>query len=737
MQRVRTKALAAGIASVSVVALTCGSALSTAYPASTSGSGRANTGAAAYGAARPDGFAGRSVDGPRVAGDPLYVPSQYPTISAAILAASNGDTIYVAPGTYHDQLLVTGKYISIESTGNPSDTVITPPVPEPVVVWQDTPCNSCSTQPVFKGFTVKDGYSTASGQAGCITLAGGADITLDDIVVQNCSATTNGGGIWISNSNPVLDGVVVNHDMSDCIGGGIVVDGSSPSIIDTTVSDNLATAGGGMWIANGGYSVLVDDTFTGNTARGNTSHPCGGGEGGALGVINGVSGIIEDTTFSGNTAYYGGAVDLETMGASITIQSNNFTGNSVLLSPTDSQSGQGAALSVYNGTNGSIAGNDFTNNTAYGGGGGITVAQNSNVSISNNLVAHNTAQTQDGGGVYASGSGGNSSATLLDNCIMDNSAAVGGGVLVAGGASVTSLHDTIIDNFATRYSSTVNGNDFPWITGGIYVMKSASGASVNGDLIASNTGPQVYDEEGASGQTVGTYVGDDLYSPPASDGYLVAYGTGPVDEPANLDQVTNPPFRSSNLASFAPQLTSTNGCTTPAGSKSSAYGVSDPPAAAPEPVYRFFSSVLQVHFFTADINERNSIIATYPVSMYQYEGVGFYAYGSQVSGTVPVYRFYQVPWPHSHFYTAVKSEYQSLVSNTGYYWHYEGISFYVYPPATLAEVPVYRFRNVDNGAHFFTDNYGEYQYVKANLGYEWAYEFVAFDVPYGTPVPGQ
>ncbi|MEW6104647.1 MAG: hypothetical protein AB1630_12690 [bacterium] len=32
----------------------------------------------------------------------LYVPSQYSTIQSAINAASNGDTIYVSPGTYQE-----------------------------------------------------------------------------------------------------------------------------------------------------------------------------------------------------------------------------------------------------------------------------------------------------------------------------------------------------------------------------------------------------------------------------------------------------------------------------------------------------------------------------------------------------------------------------------------------------------------------------------------------------------
>lgn len=59
-------------------------------------------------------------DSPRTT---IHVPGDYPTIQAAINASSSGDTILVDPGTYIENLFI-DKDITIESTGEPSETII-------------------------------------------------------------------------------------------------------------------------------------------------------------------------------------------------------------------------------------------------------------------------------------------------------------------------------------------------------------------------------------------------------------------------------------------------------------------------------------------------------------------------------------------------------------------------------------------------------------------------------------
>src|SRR5690606_27517653 len=73
--------------------------------------------------------------------------------------------------------------------------------------------------------------------------------------------------------------------------------------------------------------------------------------------------------------------------------------------------------------------------------------------------------------------------------------------------------------------------------------------------------------------------------------------------------------------------------------------VPNPPA--PEPaqgdlgaVYRFWSDTYQGHFYTRSVAERDKLITGSPSHIWRYEGVMFGAYGSQVEGTVPLYRFW-------------------------------------------------------------------------------------------------
>lgn len=52
----------------------------------------------------------------------IYVPQQYGTIQAAIDSAVDGNVIIIAPGRYRENLLLSGKNITLQST-NPSDSV--------------------------------------------------------------------------------------------------------------------------------------------------------------------------------------------------------------------------------------------------------------------------------------------------------------------------------------------------------------------------------------------------------------------------------------------------------------------------------------------------------------------------------------------------------------------------------------------------------------------------------------
>lgn len=100
-------------------------------------------------------------------------------------------------------------------------------------------------------------------------------------------------------------------------------------------------------------------------------------------------------------------------------------------------------------------------------------------------------------------------------------------------------------------------------------------------------------------------------------------------------------------------------------------------------------------------------------SGYLFEGIGFFAFDTNVSGTVPVYGFLNSSsW--DHFY--------STSSSTPSGYSAEGIRFYAYTSSVNGAVPVYRYYDSATGDHFYTKNPDEFMY--ASTGH--AYEGIAF-----------
>ena len=94
-----------------------------------------------------------------------------------------------------------------------------------------------------------------------------------------------------------------------------------------------------------------------------------------------------------------------------------------------------------------------------------------------------------------------------------------------------------------------------------------------------------------------------------------------------------------------------------------------------EEVYRFFNPSTGVHLYTTSERERDFIIAN--LSNFQFEGVKFYAYETNVEGSIPVYRFFE-PTLGVHFYTPNEREKTFVQENLSNY-NFEGIAYYALP----------------------------------------------------------
>ncbi len=134
------------------------------------------------------------------------------------------------------------------------------------------------------------------------------------------------------------------------------------------------------------------------------------------------------------------------------------------------------------------------------------------------------------------------------------------------------------------------------------------------------------------------------------------------------------------------------------------------PATTPRiAIHRFFNIWTGAHFFTPSPLERDYVLATYP--QFQYEGVGFYAYSSQVRGAQPVYRMYNRP-TGLHMFTMSTVERDIVLKDPQ--WNDEGTAWYAQSGSGGSANPVYRFNNATTAGHFWTIGEGERASVLKN-----------------------
>lgn len=141
-----------------------------------------------------------------------------------------------------------------------------------------------------------------------------------------------------------------------------------------------------------------------------------------------------------------------------------------------------------------------------------------------------------------------------------------------------------------------------------------------------------------------------------------------------------------------------------------------PPASGKLLVYRFYIPQTGSHFWTTDLNERDSMIR----AGYDYEGVAWYS--SSNTSDKPVYRLY-APTLNQHLYTTDLNEKAILLASGG--WIDEGVSEYVSPTPTAS--PVYRLYAPSLATHLYTQDPAERSRLIASGG--WNDEGVAWYQP--------
>jgi predicted outer membrane repeat protein len=272
------------------------------------------------------------------------VPSQHPTIQAAIDDCNQGDVVVVEPNTYYENINFGGKSITLRST-EPNDpnvvaaTVIDANGSGTVITFPDIADANC----VLTGLTITGGNAgsdygggidcwngtitiTNCRFAGSFAERGGgiygraAALTLTNCTFSANSADSEGGGIYCRNGGMTLSQCRFIGNWTDqYYGGGIYNWRGRLTLTDCTFSENSAANDGGAIASDYNDLILTNCTFTDNWAAG-----CGGA------IFNSHFGATATScTFSGNWAVSGGAIGTDNLYTNgLTLTNCTFVANS-------------------------------------------------------------------------------------------------------------------------------------------------------------------------------------------------------------------------------------------------------------------------------------------------------------------------------------------------------------------------------------------------------------------------
>lgn len=228
------------------------------------------------------------------------VPVPYPTIQAAIHAASSGDTVLVAPGTYtgtgNRAIDMEGKDVVVRSRDGAAATTIDCEAAGRAFHIFRGETNAAA----IEGFTILRGFVDSDQNGGGI-LCEQASPTIRDCVIRQCMVggtyDGDGGGINCRDSSTRIERCTIFSNYA-VYGGGIACRGSLPiTITDCTVTENTATNGGGIDAGGIGAPSITRCVVSGNTATG-----------WAGGILLGGSTLVTDCTITGNLGSMGGGV---------------------------------------------------------------------------------------------------------------------------------------------------------------------------------------------------------------------------------------------------------------------------------------------------------------------------------------------------------------------------------------------------------------------------------------------
>jgi hypothetical protein len=320
------------------------------------------------------------------------------TIAAALDKASEGDTIYLAEGTYPEALSVT-KSVTITGELAASDAII-------------------------------DGTGKGKSVVNVNCFACFIHVTFAHLIIQNGKANT-GGGMTIVNAEVLLQSVIVRNNEATQAGGGVnILNGATLKIVNSSIEDNEAKGiteySGGAGIYNLGILFMTNVSVEGNSA-----HDLGGG------LNNQGAADLTTVTFTGNETHGGtgggGIYNAGTLSMNSCVFQDNLT--------DENNIGDGGA--ILNAGTAVINGLEAYSNTAGGFGGAVANEKTGVLTLNDATLSGNSADM--GGGIVNDGG----QATLGGVLIYDNTAKYsGGGIINTNHATMNIFNATLSENTA-------------------------------------------------------------------------------------------------------------------------------------------------------------------------------------------------------------------------------------------------------------------------------------------------
>jgi hypothetical protein len=191
------------------------------------------------------------------------VPTDFPTIQAAIYASHVGDIVEIGPGTYLEHLIIGPAQdgATIRGTLGASATIVDAGGTGTVIV-----ANTIGAATTLQGLTLRNGAGSYAG--GGMQLQGASPAVVDCVIEGNSAQAA--GGVYVDGwSNPTFTRCTIrNNHAPNGSGGGVYADhyGGGTFSYCLIYGNDCAAFGGGVTAWEYAHPVMDHCTITGNGA---------------------------------------------------------------------------------------------------------------------------------------------------------------------------------------------------------------------------------------------------------------------------------------------------------------------------------------------------------------------------------------------------------------------------------------------------------------------------------------